>query len=441
MGQSSLQLKTFRQGGWMLVATVVTGIFNYLSNVFVGRTLGPADYSTFTALLSLSVILSVVASVVQTSVANYVAHLRGRGSAAEVSTLFSYLLRRLLPWGMGSALAVLLASRPLAAFLRIPSSRPVIAFSPFLVLASGLPVVNGMLRGLQRFGALGWIQIGGAASRLISAVVLVSLGLGAAGAVLSLPLSLLGASVLGLILLTDLLRQQPRGSLPELSKLVEYSCHAVLTTVCLALLTNGDIVFVKSRFSPIAAGHYSAIATLGKTTFWLSSAIVMLLLPKAAEVHARGQSAIGLVRKSLLATVTLCGSVTLAFLFFPSLIVRAFFGEQYLAQASLLGLYGLAMTLFSLVNVWLFYYLAVEDRLYTYVFLTVVVLSLLSLLVAGSSLSRVVIILIGAGSILCLGGEFCLFVQSSRSAQSNPSHGHDKQMAVHIERSGHEDKR
>jgi O-antigen/teichoic acid export membrane protein len=404
LGRLPLRLETLRQGGWMLVATVVAGVLNYFSNVFVGRMLGPAGYGIFTSLASLSLILGVVAGVVQTVVTNYVARLRATCATAEIGALLVYLLKRLLPWGMGGALVLSLASRPLAAFLQIPSVLPVIVISTFLIPTAVLPVVSGTLRGLQRFGALGGTQISVAVFRLVAAAGLIGLGLGATGAVASLPLASLGAFALGVFFLGDVLRRRREGATPKLSGLFEYSLHTALATICFSVLINSDVIMVKSRFSPTEAGLYSAIATLGKTTFWLSGAVVALLLPKATEQHTRGQPVARLLRKSMLAVGVLCGSITAVFFLFPSLIVGAFFGEQYLANASLLGLYGLTMTLYSLVNVWLFYYLAVQKKRYSYALLAGAILQTALLLILPPTLTVIVSVLIGNGVCLSLMG-------------------------------------
>jgi O-antigen/teichoic acid export membrane protein len=404
LGRLALRLETLRQGGWMLVATVVTGVLNYFSTVFVGRMLGPADYSIFASLNSLSLILGVMAGVVQTVVTNYVARLRSQGAVAEIGTLSVYLLKRLLPWGIAGTVALSLVSRPLAAFLRIPSLLPIVVFSTFLIPTAVLPAVQGVLRGLPRVGALGWTQIGVAAFRLVAAIGLVTIGLGASGAVASLPLSGLGAFALGMILLADMLRRREAMTALRLDGLFAHSFNAILALLCFAVLANGDVIIVKSRFSPTEAGLYSAIATLGKTTFWLSGAVVMLLLPKATEQYARGQSATGLARKGLLGAGLLCGSATAVFFLFPSLIVGTFFGKQYLDNASLLGPYALAMTFYSLVNVWLFYFLAVQKKRYSYVLLVGAVLQVILLTILPLDLTVVVGVLIGVGVCLSLAG-------------------------------------
>lgn len=400
----SFRFQTLQQGGWLLAATVISGIFAYLANMSVGRMLGPADYSIFASLNSLYLILAMVAQVIQTVTTNYVARLRSQEATDKIGQLLVYLLKHLSLWGIGGTLVLALLSQPLATFLRLPSIIPVLVLSLSLIPIILLPVVNGVQRGLQYFNALGGTYISAAAFRLIAAVGLVTLGLGVPGAVASLAISGFGAAGLGLLFLWGIFRQRNGASRPDLTGIFNYSLNAILAIFCFALLSNGDVIIVKSRFSPTDAGLYSAMAVLGKTTFWLSSAVVTLLLPKASERHARGQLAVGLARTSLLTVGLLCGSVSVAFFLFPSFLMSTLFGPHYVAYAFLLGWYGLAMSLFSLVNVWLIYYLAVQEQRYTYMLLFGVTLLATFLALFGSGPTQVVAILTGVGLVLFLGG-------------------------------------
>jgi O-antigen/teichoic acid export membrane protein len=414
LGRLGPRLETLWQGGWILVATIITGILNYLANVLVARMLEPADYGVYASLVSLFVILVTVGQVLQTVVATYVARLQAQGRVVEIGSGLVYLSKRMLFIGVGGTLLLLLASRSLSAFLRFPSSLPMAVFSLLMIPGAVLPVVNGALRGLQRFGALGGTQIGLGALRLATVIGLAGLGLGAAGAVASLPLASLGSLALGTFFVGDVLRRRGRDTEPGLGGLLEFSLNAALAMTCFAILVNSDVIIVKSRFSPSEAGLYSAVATLGKTIFWLSGSVAVLLLPKATERHARGQSAVGLARRSLLAVGLLCGTVVVLFFLFPLPIVRAFLGKQYAAGASFLGLYGLAVVLFSLANVWLAYCVAVQQRYYAYILLAGVLLLVSMLIMFGSSLTRVAVILVGIGVVLYLGGEALLLADRER---------------------------
>ena len=404
----TLPLETLRQGTWLFITTVVSGGLSYLANAAVGRMLPPSDYSVYTSMLSLTLMLGAVTAVVQTVTTNHVARLRAAGQMEDVGALLLYLLRRLLPWGtFGMGLLWLLA-RPMAGVLRLPSALPVWVMATVLVPIVALPVLQGGLRGLERFGAFGINVVGLASLRLGIGVGLILAGWGAAGAVASLPLSQLGAVVLASVWLAGVLRSRSRAFRPDLSGILSYTSYAAVGLFAFTALTNMDVVIVKSRFAPEEAGLYSAISTIGKITLYLPLAAATLLLPKVAALNAHRERTVHLLHMTLWVVGGLCGMVTLAFFLFPSSIVQLLFGAGYLTWASLLGPYGLVMTLYSLCNVRLAYYLAVEDRRYSYVLLCGAIVQAMTLSALSLSLHQMVSVLIGSGVVLNLLGAWFL---------------------------------
>jgi O-antigen/teichoic acid export membrane protein len=272
----------------------------------------------------------------------------------------------------------------------------------------------GALAGLERFAALGATQITRSAFRLVSALGLVALGLGSTGALASLFVSSLSAVFLGTWLLRDLLRQQVRGAPPAVSGLLGDSLYTLLAMVGFAVLLYSDVVIVKNRFSPSDAGLYGAVATLGKVVLWLPAAVTVLLLPKVADKHTRRQPTAPLVRKGLLVTGLLCSVLAGACFLFPEVTMRAFFGGPYLAHSWLLGPYGLAMTVYSVVDVWLFYHIAVQDSWYAWALVAGAMGQVALLLMLPATLAAVIGVLIGTGCCLFVAGAWRLWRQEIR---------------------------
>ena len=88
---------------------------------------------------------------------------------------------------------------------------------------------------------------------------------------------------------------------------------------------------------------------------YLPVAIVTVLLPSVSARVSRGHSARGLLTNSLLATGAVCLVFTVFYTVFPHLIVRIAFGAKYQGAASLLWMFAIAMSLYSLLNVVLVY--------------------------------------------------------------------------------------
>ena len=408
LGGLSLQTETLRQGAWMFAATVVSGGLAYLANTAVGRLLAPSQYSVYTVMISLMLIFGAAMNVIQTVTASHVAQLQALDRGRDVGELLVFLLRRLLPWGCAAMVLLWLAGRPVADLLRLPNTTTLWVMATVLVPLVLTPVAMGGLRGLERFGALGINLMVQDLLRLLASVGLILAGWGAVGAVASLPLSRFAIALLSLVWLKGVLRTRNREFKPDLSGILGYAVYAAVGLAAFTALVYMDVLIVKIRFTPHEAGLYSAVATLGRITLYLPSAIGVLLLPKVTAQDTRSEQSASALYKSLLIVGVLCGMVTMLFFLFPSPLVRLLFGPNYVAQASLLGPYGLAMTLCALANIWLVYYLAVRRQGYSYAVLCVAVVQALVLSALPLSQRQVVTTLIVGGGVLNLIGVLIL---------------------------------
>jgi O-antigen/teichoic acid export membrane protein len=182
----NLNLAGMFQGLWLLMATLLTGVLNYLANMLVGRLLNPADYGIYAALLSLFTALTALTGVAQTLVTSYTARFTANQDWLALRGLVWMALRWLVVTGGLAALIILLIAGPLSQALQIATHWPVrmvsIAMLPMVLAPLGL----GVLRGQLRFGVYGWAQVVGAAARLVGGAILVWLGMGVVGAIASL---------------------------------------------------------------------------------------------------------------------------------------------------------------------------------------------------------------------------------------------------------------
>ena len=131
--------------------------------------------------------------------------------------------------------------------------------------------------------------------------------------------------------------------------------------LCFAMLTNIDLVLVKHFFGSSQAGHYAAASIVARIILFLPGAIAMVMFPKTSELYALSKESRPVLKKSLLYTAVLSGGVLLLYLTIPSLIVKFFFGSEYILTIPLIGIFGLAMFFFSLTNILFFYQLSVHQ--------------------------------------------------------------------------------
>ena len=398
-----------RQFGWMLVATVATGAFNYLANISVGRLLGPADYSVYATMLSLTLVLGAVTSIIQTIVSNFVTQLRSSAKEAEISPLILTLTKRLLAYSLFGMLIIWVLSQPLANILQLSSPQPVIIMAVTLIPCAILPIFQGVARGMERYFMFGVTQIGMAVLRLFIGVLLINLGMGVTGAVASLPLYFILALFISILGIYDLVKFRSASFNYAMPEIMKHLLYVSAGMVAYTVLTNIDVSIVKSRFLAEQAGLYSAIATTGKITLYLPSAVATLLLPKVALRNACGGKTLQMLWKALLIVSGICGSIALAFFIFPNLVVHTLFGDQYLPEAGLLGPYGTAMMLYAMCNILLAYSLALHKKFFSYFLFFMAIVQTVLLIVLKLSLIQVVDVMILCGLVANIGAIFLIF--------------------------------
>jgi len=351
-----------RQGLVMFAATSLANVLDYAYNVTMGRLLSTDGYGVLVALQAMLQIVSVSLVVVRTVTARYAAGFLAKEQLARAGAFFRGALRTSALWGTAAALLLAALSGPVARLLQIPTLIPVLVTAAALLPLMLKPVVGGALQGLQKFTSLGVFQVAHAAFRLLLGVLLVKLGLDAVGALAALPMGTVGTVLLGLTLLGGIVwRRAGDSHQVTAADLTRYTGATVVGLVSFAALVNMDALVVKHFFSPTEAGYYSMAVTLGKIVIFLPAAFAMVLFPKSAERHIQHRDSSRLLRLSLAATLLPCAGLTLAYLIAPDLILKAVFGAKDPFVGPVLGLIALAMTGYALVNVWLNYFLSVEQ--------------------------------------------------------------------------------
>lgn len=356
-----------RQGSVMFAATSLANVLDYAYNVAMGRMLSTDGYGVLVALQAMLQIVSVSLVVVRTVTARYAAEFLATKQPARAGAFFRGALRTTTLWGLAAAFLLGLLSGPVARLLQIPTAAPVLVVAAALLPMMIKPVAEGALQGRQKFNELGTLQVAHAAFRLLLGVLLVKLGLDAVGALAALPLGTVGTVLLGLALLGSVLWQRTGESHQvTTADLTRYTGATLVGLISFAALVNMDALAVKHYFPPTEAGYYSMAVTLGKIVIFLPSAFALVLFPKSAERHAQHRDSSRLLRLSLAATLLLCAGLVAAYFIAPAFLLRAVFGAENPFAGPVLGLVAVAMTGYALVNVWLNYFLSVEQTGFVY---------------------------------------------------------------------------
>ncbi|WP_217914368.1 oligosaccharide flippase family protein [Miltoncostaea marina] len=353
-----------RGGALLFAAMVIANATNYGFTIIAGRVLGPAEYGVLTALLVLVMLIQLPLASVQMAVSREVAHRAASGREIDAAALVGRLLRMAGVATAVMAVAFVAAMAPLSHMLQIDGLGPMAITGLCLLPTVATVVLMGDLQGLQRYGSLSAAVALPPVLRLAMFAALVALGASLYGALLATAV----AAIAGLAAAAWWARHTLRAKVAEIHvdsvAFLRYLAPVALGVLAVTALTNIDVLVVKGRLSPEDAGIYGAASNLAKLAVLLPSAIIGVLFPRVAARVARGEDSIDILGRALVVTMGFCALLLGTYAVLGETIVELSFGDEYAEAASLLVIFCIGMTCFSMANVLVSYELSLGRHAY-----------------------------------------------------------------------------
>jgi glycosyltransferase involved in cell wall biosynthesis/O-antigen/teichoic acid export membrane protein len=344
----------------LLLAVGLQNASNFLFHIAVSRMLGPTSYGALAAILAIALVISVPFGVVQAVAAKRASVLRVSGREAEITDAAARGIKGTALVAAGLALLFVAASPLLAIPLHVDIGS-IVLLAPFLLFTLILGVPAGVMQGQLRFWALGVAALVAVAVRLGVGVGLVSAGWGVPGAVLASSISqgVALALVLGMLWVP---REVWRRARPSLSILRGGFAPALFGLGAFWLLVETDLVLARHFLGEHDAGLFSAGGLLSRSILFLPAAVCWVALPRFSESGGRGESARRWLRGAIGVTAVLSAATLVALVVLREWVVELAFGNRYLPAADLLPVLGVAMALFSVANLLVYFHVAAESR-------------------------------------------------------------------------------
>jgi len=139
-------------------------------------------------------------------------------------------------------------------------------------------------------------------------------------------------------------------SLPKIDygEVWSYAWPTFLFTLSFTLLYSIDVILARHFLPARQAGWYGALSTLGKIIYFLANPISVVLFPMAVKRRTEGKNSQQLFKFSFLVVILISLLLTSAYFLFPQIIMKVFYGPQFLAASPYLGLFGIFLSLYSL---------------------------------------------------------------------------------------------
>jgi O-antigen/teichoic acid export membrane protein len=337
----------FRQSGWLMVSAIAGGAMTWGVH-FLAKSIPESQYAAFGTLLMVVACLPTMP--LQMIFAQQTAQALATGRERQLAGMIRLAwFGTFAIWALG-ALTILIFQKQIVAGWQLPGATGLLVTLPLILASLWLPIFSGVIQGRQDFFWLGWATMFGGAGRFFAAALLVlALGLGAAGMMAG---ALIGVGLSAIIVIW---RSRDLWSLAsekfETASLRRQIVPLLFGFGALQFMFTADTMFAKAFFTGDQMAPYVAAGTLSRALLWLVLPLAQVMFPKIVHAAAKSEKS-NLFNLVVLGTAVLaiCGGLGL-WLVGP-VVVKIVYKTSYVAATvALLPWYAAAMVPLALANV------------------------------------------------------------------------------------------
>lgn len=346
----------------VFLGSTLANIFGFIFNLFLVRQLTSIDYGEYTALLSLIVLISIPGQSFIQVIVQFVSRYFAKKDLQRVREFYFQTFRFFTFTSFIVFLLFLVFQPFIKGFFHIRTSLPIIISGlTVMVMYFGIPNV-AFVQSLMKFGYLSAYYMLTGVLKVIFGVLLVMLGWKTNGALGAIFMASFIPILFAYIPLKDVLRFTKQKSIAlEIKDIFTYSFPTALSLFALSSFTSTDILLVKHFFSAHDAGLYAGLSLVGKIIFYFTAPITTVMFPLVIKRFEEKRNYHNLFFAALALVSLPSVTLTLVYFLFPHIVVLIFLGgRQYQNIAGLLGYFGIFLTLFSLLNVLVNFFLSLK---------------------------------------------------------------------------------
>ena len=400
----------FRHSSITFISSQLAGVLNLLFYMVIIRLLTVEDYGVFNSLVAVTLYFGQISSALQPVMARFLAVEIVRGRVRAAAGIFKRVGRDLGLVSLAILAGFVLFAGRFAAWQKIDDASLLRLVG--LIVAGHLIafLFSAFLQGAQLFNQFALVNVLYALVKFAAGVGLVALGMGAGGALGGFLLAPVLLIIVGAGCIRAYYRQQPvceDETAPGVGEIYLYIIPTSLALLSFAVLTNIDVTLVKALFTPRQAGFYSSAQLVGKIILYLSYPLSIVVFPKAASLNELKTSSIHLLNRGFKLGLILCGSATAICWAAPELVSRVLIGSADAEVVSLVGLFALAMTFYSLLWLVVSYNLSIRSTRFIKYLALAAVAQAAAIHLYHPSLTAVLFILNSFAAISLIGTLFC----------------------------------
>lgn len=349
----------FRGSLVMFIGTTIVNVGNYFFHLLMGRSLGPSGYGILESMISSLYLMSIISATLSLVIVRYVSQAQGRGDVEAVALFYHWLKKRLIILGVIVSLVLTVFLHSWSSFLKIYDLRIFYLTVLGFILSFWAMSLRSFLQGTLNFFGFNVSTVFETAVKILLSVFFVYLGWSVFGVFVGIFLSGLVGMTMAYFFLHLKKTTIKDFTFSGQKELLRYGIPVLISTIGYTSLFSTDIILVKHYFSSFDAGIYAALSILGKIIFFASGSIAAVMFPLISQKHAKGEHFQKIFWMSFLLVGISSAILSSIYYFFPDIMLQMLYGSSYLAGKNLLFSFAVFISLYSLGNVLMYFFLSI----------------------------------------------------------------------------------
>jgi len=386
----------------MVVGSFLGSFTNYLYHLSMARALGPKDYGVLESMISIVYQLAIPLATITLVITKYVASFKGQNNHKKIESFFWKISKKLIIITPVIFLVLLFAIPFIAKFLKLSSSSLFLWIILSFCLTIFTTLGKSFMQGLSRFFLLSLSGFLDGFFRLTAAIIMVAIGWHLFGAVFSFFVAAIFSFFVTMYFIKDIIFGAKSEPIKEKKEIFKFIFPVFFTNLGITSFITSDVILARHFLSPVDAGIYSALSTLGKIIFFVATPVISVIYPTISESHAAKKEINKEALFGLLIIALLVFGSLLIFGLFPKLMVNLLFGKNYLQMVPFVLIFGIAMSIYTINTALLNIFLALKITFPTVLVVIAAALQIILIILFHNSISAIINIFIVLSALLLI---------------------------------------
>ena len=387
---------------YIFLGSIIANVFNLFFSLFMSRNLTVEGFGILASTFSLISLIAIPAGSIIPTIVSFAGSHFAKEDYGSVKAFFLKIIKPLLMASIVMLFCFFVFAGYIGDFFKIEDRTIIVIIGISVAFAYIGILSSGLLQAKLAFKYISFSNLTGNISKFAIGVGLVFLGFDVRGAVWAVFISGLIPSILGFIYLKSVfISKINKASKTNFKNILSYGIFSSFAMLGMTSLISTDILLVKHFFDPLQAGIYAGLSLVGKVIYFFTGAIGGVMFPLIVKKHAKNENYNNIFKMAIAMVFIPSVFISIFYFLYPDFSISFFIkNEIYRSASDLLGLFGVFITIYSLITLFVYYFLSIKKTKVCIPVLTAALIQLLLITLYHSSLFTVVAISLSVALIL-----------------------------------------